>query len=174
MYNCNIKKIPCQKFFCLQYLYIEEMGDLEDLNIISDTDNNTPLTKKKRIINAPRSEKQIESFKKAQIKRDENRRIKKEEKDAKMAQIYMENKMKEEQKKTQQAAEKKKEVKQIIKYIDEESAEEEQEVIYMKKKPKKKPPKIVTYESSDEEPEPVKPQRQTSRVVRNEPKLNLQ
>ena len=41
----------------------------------------------------------------------------------------------------------------------------------MKKKPKKKPPKIVTYESSDEEPEPVKQQKTTSRVVRNEPKV---
>jgi len=41
------------------------MGDLEDANIVSDeTDNNTPLTKKKRTINAPRSEKQIETFKK--------------------------------------------------------------------------------------------------------------
>ena len=152
------------------------MGDLEDVenyNTVSDTDN-IPLTKKKRTINAPRSEKQIESFKKAQEKRDENRRIKKEEKEAKMAKIYMENKQKEDQKKAQsKTPEKVKEVKQIIKYVDDNS-EEEQEIIYVKKKPK---PKIVTYESSDDEP-PVpitkekkqqKPINRVNRVMRNEP-----
>ena len=43
----------------------------EDTNM---TDNeNVPLVKKKRVINAPRSEKQIEAFKKPQQKRDKNR-----------------------------------------------------------------------------------------------------
>ena len=59
----------------------------EDLNI---TDNeNVPLVKKKRVINAPRSEKQIEAFKKAQQKRDENREKIKKEKEIKMAKIYI-------------------------------------------------------------------------------------
>ena len=76
------------------------MEEIQEEKIISDNDNennNIPLTKKKRTINAPRSEKQIEAFKKAQEKRDENRRIQKEQKEIKMAKIFMENKLKEQQ-----------------------------------------------------------------------------
>ena len=63
----------------------------EDTNITEN--ENVPLVKKKRVINAPRSEKQIEAFKKAQQKKDENREKMKKEKEIKMAQIYMENKL---------------------------------------------------------------------------------
>ena len=70
------------------------MEELQDEKIISDNENNIPLTKKKRTINAPRSEKQIEAFKKAQEKRDENRRIIKEQKEIKLAKIFMDNKLK--------------------------------------------------------------------------------
>jgi hypothetical protein len=75
----------------------------EDLNI---TDNESvPLVKKKRVINTPRSEKQIEAFKKAQQKRDENREKMKKEKEIKMAKIYMENKLKEDENKPQKEKE---------------------------------------------------------------------
>ena len=57
------------------------------------------MVKKKRSINAPRSEKQIEAFKKAQQARDENREKMKKEKEVKMAEIYFENKLKEDEKK---------------------------------------------------------------------------
>ena len=48
------------------------MEELKEEQNITDNEN-VPLVKKKRVINAPRSEKQIEAFKKAQQKRDENR-----------------------------------------------------------------------------------------------------
>ena len=82
----------------------------EDLNI---TDNESvPLVKKKRVINAPRSEKQIEAFKKAQQKRDENREKMKQEKEVKMAQIYFENKLKKEKEEKEKPKEiKKQEIK---------------------------------------------------------------
>ena len=47
------------------------MEELKEEQNITDNEN-VPLVKKKRVINAPRSEKQIEAFKKAQQKRDEN------------------------------------------------------------------------------------------------------
>ena len=77
---------------------MQEIQETQQESIISDSENNNiPLTKKKRTINAPRSEKQIEAFKKAQEKRDENRRIVKEQKEIKLAKLYMENKLKEQQ-----------------------------------------------------------------------------
>ena len=76
----------------------------EDTNITEN--ENVPLVKKKRVINAPRSEKQIEAFKKAQQKRDENRERMKKEKEIKMAQIYMENKLKQEKEREEKPKEK--------------------------------------------------------------------
>ena len=60
------------------------MEELKEEQNITDNEN-VPLVKKKRVINAPRSEKQIEAFKKAQQKRDENREKMKKEKEVKMA-----------------------------------------------------------------------------------------
>ena len=123
------------------------MEELKEEKNISDNENNIPLTKKKRTINAPRSEKQIEAFKKAQEKRDENRRIIKEQKELKLAKIFMENKIKEEQKQSEEKEIKplKKEIKQkkqVIKYVESES-ESEEEIIYVKKT-KKESYKIKT------------------------------
>ena len=107
---------------------MEEIQETQQESIISDSENNNiPLTKKKRTINAPRSEKQIEAFKKAQEKRDENRRIIKEQKELKLAKIFMENKIKEEQKQSAEEKEIKplkkeiKQKKQVIKYVESES-----------------------------------------------------
>ena len=153
---------------------MEELQESQDEKIISDNENNIPLTKKKRTINAPRSEKQIEAFKKAQEKRDENRRIIKEQKEIKLAKIFMENKLKEqenaEQKETKPI---KKEKKQVVKYIESES-ESEEEIIYVKKPKKKINKQKVIYVSSDddddEQPTIIKKpdfKRQTNRVIRN-------
>lgn len=136
----------------------------------NNTDNeNVPLVKKKRVINAPRSEKQIEAFKKAQQKRDENREKMKKEKEVKMAQIYMENKLKEDEKKQQQQKEKPPPKKPVMKYEESES-ESEEEIIYIKKKPPKQKIKKIVYLSDDEEDEPPKPTpKKPSRILRNEP-----
>lgn len=155
------------------------MEEIQEEKIISDNDNennNIPLTKKKRTINAPRSEKQIEAFKKAQEKRDENRRIQKEQKEIKMAKIFMENKLKEQQQAEQKETKPiKKEKKQVVKYIESES-EEEEEIIYVKK-PKKKiiKQKVIYVSSDDDDDEPPaiikKPEliRQSNRVIRTKP-----
>ena len=136
----------------------------EDTNM---TDNeNVPLVKKKRVINAPRSEKQIEAFKKAQQKRDENREKMKKEKEVKMAQIYFENKLKQENEKPK---EKQISKKPVMKYEESES-ESEEEIIYVKKKPPKQKNKKIVYLSDDEEDEPPKPTpTKPSRILRNEP-----
>ena len=154
---------------------MEELQQSQQESIISDNDNNIPLTKKKRTINAPRSEKQIEAFKKAQEKRDDNRRIIKEQKEIKLAKIFMENKLNEQQQQSEQAEQKplKKEKKQIIKYVESESDDDDDEIIYVKK-PKKKiiKPKKIVYESSEDDDEPPmiekKPvlKRQSNRVIR--------
>jgi hypothetical protein len=113
------------------------MEEIQEEKNISDNENNIPLTKKKRTINAPRSEKQIEAFKKAQEKRDENRRIIKEQKEIKMAKIFMENKLKEqEQSEEKEIKPLKKETyikpkKPVIKYIESESESESEEEIIL-------------------------------------------
>ena len=136
----------------------------EDTNM---TDNeNVPLVKKKRVINSPRSEKQIEAFKKAQQKRDENREKMKKEKEVKMAQIYFENKLKQENEKPK---EKQISKKPVMKYEESES-ESEEEIIYVKKKPPKQKNKKIVYLSDDEEDEPPRPTpKKPSRILRNEP-----
>ena len=152
------------------------MEELQDEKIISDNENNIPLTKKKRTINAPRSEKQIEAFKKAQEKRDENRRIIKEQKEIKLAKIFMENKLKEQENAEQKETKplKKEKPKKVVKYVDSESESESEEIIYVKK-PKKKiiKQKVIYVSSDDDDDEPPtvikKPdlKRQTNRVIRN-------
>jgi hypothetical protein len=157
---------------------MQEIQETQQESIISDSENNNiPLTKKKRTINAPRSEKQIEAFKKAQEKRDENRRIVKEQKEIKLAKLYMENKLKEQQqsepKETKVTKLLKKEKKQIIKYVESDS-ESEDEIVYVKKPKKKiKKQKKIVYESSDDdddeppmlEKKPVL-KRESNRVIR--------
>ena len=51
------------------------MEDIQETIISDNENNNIPLTKKKRTINAPRSEKQIEAFKKAQEKGNLRKRL---------------------------------------------------------------------------------------------------
>ena len=141
------------------------MEELKEEQNITDNEN-VPLVKKKRVINAPRSEKQIEAFKKAQQKRDENREKMKKEKEIKMAKIYMENKLKEDEKKQQEKPPPKK---PVMKYEETES-ESEEEIIYIKKKPPKQKIKKIVYLSDDEEDEPPKPTpKKQSRILRNEP-----
>ena len=138
----------------------------EEQNI---TDNeNVPLVKKKRVINAPRSEKQIEAFKKAQQVRDENREKMKKEKEVKMAKIYFENKLKEDEKKQQ---EQKPPLKKAVMKYEESESESEEEIIYVKKKPpKQKNKKIVYLSDDDDEDEPPRPTpKKPSRILRNEP-----
>ena len=141
------------------------MEELKEEQNITDNEN-VPLVKKKRVINAPRSEKQIEAFKKAQQKRDENREKMKKEKEVKMAQIYFENKLKQENEKPK---EKQISKKPVMKYEESES-ESEEEIIYVKKKPPKQKNKKIVYLSDDEEDEPPRqtPKKQ-SRILRNEP-----
>jgi hypothetical protein len=144
------------------------MEELKEEQNITDNEN-VPLVKKKRVINAPRSEKQIEAFKKAQQKRDENREKMKKEKEIKMAKIYMENKLKEDENKPQKEKEKPPPKKPVMKYEESES-ESEEEIIYVKKKPPKQKVKKIVYLSDDEEDEPPIPTpKKTSRILRNEP-----
>lgn len=146
---------------------------MEEIKLTPETPeiDNTPLTKPKRKINAPRSEKQIEAFKKAQETRDKNRLKAKEAKEVKMAKIYMENKLKEQ---TEPKAEPKEEpikkpVKKTVKYIEDDDDEEE-EIVYVKKKKKPIKKKIIYLSDSDDEtPSPPKLERQNNRVMRNEP-----
>ena len=141
------------------------MEELKEEQNITDNEN-VPLVKKKRVINAPRSEKQIEAFKKAQQKRDENREKMKKEKEVKMAQIYFENKLKQENEKPK---EKQISKKPVMKYEESES-ESEEEIIYVKKKPPKQKNKKIVYLSDDEEDEPPRPTpKKQSRILRNEP-----
>ena len=124
------------------------MEELKEEQNITDNEN-VPLVKKKRVINAPRSEKQIEAFKKAQQKRDENREKMKKEKEVKMAQIYFENKLKQENEKPKEIdkpKEKQISKKPVMKYEESES-ESEEEIIYVKKKPpKQKNKKLFIYQ----------------------------
>jgi hypothetical protein len=144
------------------------MEELKEEQNITDNEN-VPLVKKKRVINAPRSEKQIEAFKKAQQKRDENREKMKKEKEIKMAKIYMENKLKEDENKPQKEKEKPPPKKPVMKYEESES-ESEEEIIYIKKKPPKQKIKKIVYLSDDEEDEPPIPTpKKPSRILRNEP-----
>ena len=144
------------------------MEELKEEQNITDNEN-VPLVKKKRVINAPRSEKQIEAFKKAQQKRDENREKMKKEKEIKMAKIYMENKLKEDENKPQKEKEKPPPKKPVMKYEESES-ESEEEIIYVKKKPPKQKIKKIVYLSDDEEDEPPIPTpKKPSRILRNEP-----
>jgi hypothetical protein len=147
------------------------MEELKEEQNITDNEN-VPLVKKKRVINAPRSEKQIEAFKKAQLKRDENREKMKKEKEVKMAQIYFENKLKQENEKPKEIEKpKEKQIskKPVMKYEESES-ESEEEIIYVKKKPPKQKNKKIVYLSDDEEDEPPMPTpKKTSRILRNEP-----
>ena len=156
---------------------MEEIQETQQESIISDSENNNiPLTKKKRTINAPRSEKQIEAFKKAQEKRDENRRIVKEQKEIKLAKLYMENKLKEQQQsEPKETKPLKKEKKQIIKYVESDSeSQSEEEIVYVKKPKKKiKKQKKIVYESSDDdddEPPVIEKKtvlkREATRVIR--------
>ena len=141
------------------------MEELKEEQNITDNEN-VPLVKKKRVINAPRSEKQIEAFKKAQQKRDENREKMKKEKEIKMAKIYMESKLKEDENKQQEKPPPKK---PVMKYEETES-ESEEEIIYIKKKPPKQKIKKIVYLSDDEEDEPPIPTpKKPSRILRNEP-----
>lgn len=139
------------------------MEEIKEEQNITDNEN-VPLVKKKRVINTPRSEKQIEAFKKAQQVRDENREKMKKEKEVKMAQIYFENKLKQENEKPK---EKQITKKPIMKYEESES-ESEEEIIYVKKKPPKQKNKKIVYLSDDEEDEPPTPKK-PSRILRNEP-----
>ena len=144
------------------------MEELKEEQNITDNEN-VPLVKKKRVINAPRSEKQIEAFKKAQQKRDENREKMKKEKEIKMAKIYMENKLKEDENKPQKEKEKPPPKKPVMKYEESES-ESEEEIIYIKKKPPKQKIKKIVYLSDDEEDEPPIPTpKKQSRILRTEP-----
>jgi len=140
------------------------MEEIKEEQNINDNEN-VPLVKKKRVINAPRSEKQIEAFKKAQQVRDENREKMKKEKEVKMAKIYFENKLKEDEKKQQEQKPPPK--KPVMKYEESES-ESEEEIIYIKKKPPKQKTKKIVYLSDDNEDEPPTPKK-PSRILRNEP-----
>ena len=74
------------------------MNDTIEKNEIDNIEiDNTPLTKPKRKHNAPRSQKQLENFEKARLKRTENVKLKKEAKELQMAKLYMENKLKQEE-----------------------------------------------------------------------------
>lgn len=151
------------------------MEELKEEQNITDNEN-VPLVKKKRVINAPRSEKQIEAFKKAQQKRDENREIMKKEKEVKLAQIYFENKLKQETEKSKEnekSKEKQISKKPVMKYEESES-ESEEEIIYVKKKPPKQKIKKIVYLSDDEEDEPPIPTpKKPSRILRNEPQQQI-
>ena len=147
------------------------MNENQEITETPEMDN-TPLTKPKRKINAPRTEKQIAHTEKMRAKRSENIEKKKQQKEVKMAKIYMENKLKE-----QETAEpktepvKKQPVKKTVKYVEEENDDEEEEIVYVKKKkPVKK--KIVYLSDSDDDGGDIPPpklERQTNRVMRKEP-----
>ena len=150
---------------------MEEIKDTPEIEM-----DNTPLTKPKRKHNAPRSEKQIEAFKKAQETRDKNRLKAKEAKEVKMAKIYMENKLKEQEKaepKTEPKEEPiKKPVKKTVKYVEEENDDEEEEIVYVKKKKKPVKKKIIYLSDSDDDGGDIPPpklERQNNRVMRKEP-----
>ena len=133
--------------------------------------DNTPLTKPKRKINAPRTEKQIAHTEKMRAKRSENIEKKKQQKEVQMAKIYMENKLKEQ---TEPKAEPKEEpikkpVKKTVKYVEEENDDEEEEIVYVKKKKPVKKKKIVYLSDSDDDGGDIPPpklERQTNRVMR--------
>jgi hypothetical protein len=141
--------------------------DNNDSNIetpLSDGEN-VPLTKKKEPKfkkSVPPSQKQMENFEKARIKRLENIEKAKKEKEIKMSKIYFENKLKEEKEKPLPK-------KPVMKYEESES-ESEEEIIYVKKKPPKQKNKKIVYLSDDEEDEPPRPTpKKQSRILRNEP-----
>ena len=137
--------------------------------------DNTPLTKPKRKINAPRTEKQIAHTEKMRAKRSENIEKKKQQKEVQMAKIYMENKLKEQEKaepKTEPKEEPiKKPVKKTVKYVEDDDDEEE-EIVYVKKKKKPIKKKIIYLSDSDDDGGDIPPpklERQNNRVMRNEP-----
>ena len=115
------------------------MNENQEITETPEMDN-TPLTKPKRKINAPRTEKQIAHTEKMRAKRSENIEKKKQQKEVQMAKIYMENKLKEQEKaepKTEPKEEPiKKPVKKTVKYVEEENDDEEEEIVYVKKKKK--------------------------------------
>ena len=135
--------------------------------------DNTPLTKPKRKINAPRTEKQIAHTEKMRAKRSENIEKKKQQKEVQMAKIYMENKLKEQEQAEPKEEPIKKPVKKTVKYVEEENDDEEEEIVYVKKKKKPVKKKIIYLSDSDDDGGDIPPpklERQTnSRVMRKEP-----
>ena len=148
------------------------MNENQEITETPEMDN-TPLTKPKRKINAPRTEKQIAHTEKMRAKRSENIEKKKQQKEVQMAKIYMENKLKEQ---TEPKAEPKEEpvkkpVKKTVKYVEDDDDEEE-EIVYVKKKKPVKKKKIVYLSDSDDDGGDIPPpklERQTNRVMRKEP-----
>lgn len=126
---------------------VNEVNEVIEENIVN---NNEEFTNSLQKPKKPRTEKQIEALKKAQIKRKENfEKRKKEKETAKEFITNNENELK------QKALDKPKPKKKPTKVIyqqpsDSESSEEEIIYIKPKKKPKKKKKKVVIQESSSE------------------------
>ena len=149
------------------------MNENQEITETPEMDN-TPLTKPKRKINAPRTEKQIAHTEKMRAKRSENIEKKKQQKEVQMAKIYMENKLKEQAEPKAEPKEEpvKKPVKKTVKYVEEENDDEEEDIVYVKKKKKPVKKKIIYLSDSDDErptPTPPKLERQNNRVMRNKP-----
>lgn len=121
---------------------------MEDIEEISD--DNSQLTKPK--VKKPRSQKQIEAFTRAMEKRQENIKLKKEEKLVKASEILV--KANQNKKITQQPPPKDnyKSKKIIMQKEEEEESDTEEEIIIVKSKPKpKKKKKTIIVEDSDDE-----------------------
>jgi hypothetical protein len=147
-------------------LHMEEnITDNEEVESDNDDIEEVPLVKEKKpvensflqssTLKKPRSEKQIEAFKKAQEKRKENIKSKSIEKEI----IVLDKKEKQVKSKHEDIIKKKQSL--IKKPIIEESDSEEEEVIVIqkKKKPKKKTIIIEESDSDDESVESEKPKR---------------
>jgi hypothetical protein len=148
--------------------HVLDMQDKEDGKLTKNEDSDDSSIEEVKTIakeKKPRSEKQIEAFKKTQENRKKNIELKKDAKKLDAAKLLMQEKPIE------------KKPKKVVKkeIVDSDSSSEEEVIIIeRKKKPKKKITKrIIVEESSSEEEEEVKPIEKTFKSQQNKRSINI-
>jgi len=107
-----------------------------------------PPVKKKRVMTKPKTQKQLEAFERARLKRQENAMKRQKEKELHYAKMLAEHKESQQLEQPTIKQPVKRVPKQTVIYEDE--SESETEVIYVKRPSKRKPKKKVIVKSSSE------------------------
>ena len=139
-------------------VHVLDMQDKEDPLLKSDSeDEEIEVKKEEKKEKKPRSEKQIEAFKRTQENRKKAIELKKDVKKIEAAKLLLnEPKVKPKQKK------------EIV-----ESESEEEVIIVEKRKKKSKPKRIIVEESSESEEEIIKPKEKTFKSQQNKRSITV-